>query len=167
MLPLQIEGMSSSVAKEGTIPFSYQGTTYHTWYKIAGEIQDGQPPLIALHGGPGVSHDYLLPLSDLASSPSSQAVIFYDQVGVGRSTHLLDKDSSLFTFDLFIAELENLIRHFNVNEAYNLIGHSWGGILGVEFVIRRQLRGLRHLVLTNTLSSFPIHTREVARLKTL
>lgn len=159
--------MSSPKIEEGTIAFSYQGETFHTWYKLAGELRPDRAPLVVLHGGPGVSHDYLLPLIDLASLRSPRAIIFYDQIGVGRSTHLLEKDSSFFNFELFIAELENLLVHFHIDGSYDLIGHSWGGILGAEFVVRKQPRGLHHLVLTDSLCSFPIHLKEVAHLKTL
>ncbi len=102
--------------------------------------------LIDIHS-PGLSHDYLLPLSDLATK-FSIPVVFYDQIGNSRSTHLPSKPPSFWTIDLFIAELVNLLEHFHIQEGFDFLGHSWGGILGLEFEVRRQSEGLRHLVLT-------------------
>jgi pimeloyl-ACP methyl ester carboxylesterase len=53
------------------------------WYRIAGTDRPGIP-VLCLHGGPGMPHDYLEPLEDLASS---RPVIFYDQLGCGRFPH--------------------------------------------------------------------------------
>ena len=98
---------------EGFVAFNYQGETYQTYYKVFGDVANrSNTPLIALHGGPGLSHDYLLPLSDLADA--GIPVIFYDQIGNARSTHLKSKPREFWTIDLFLDELENLLRHFNV-----------------------------------------------------
>ena len=65
---------------EGTIP--YAGG--ETWYRIVGDDEEpGKPALLALHGGPGASHDYLEPLEAL--SATGRRVIFYDQIGCGHS----------------------------------------------------------------------------------
>ncbi|TBU65782.1 proline iminopeptidase [Dichomitus squalens] len=137
---------------EGFIPFSYQGETYQTYYKVFDDLANrSNPPLIVLHGGPGLSHDYLLPLSDLAET--GIPVILYDQVGNARSTHLPTKPREFWTIDLFIDELENVLNFFNVHDAFHLLGHSWGGIVAAEFEVRRQPAGLKRLVLTNSLAS--------------
>ncbi|KAI0748166.1 proline iminopeptidase [Daedaleopsis nitida] len=158
---------------EGTIPFTYQGETYRTYYKIFGDLVNRtRCPLVALHGGPGLSHDVLLPISDLADA--SIPVIFYDQIGNARSTHLKEKPATFWTIDLFIDELENLIKHFEIHDGFSLVGHSWGGILASEFEVRRQPPGLQKLVLTDSLAaislwnksnlqlvtSFPVHVQE-------
>lgn len=51
------------------------------WYRIIGTDRPGIP-VLCLHGGLGMPHDYLEPLADLASG---RPVIFYDQLGCGRS----------------------------------------------------------------------------------
>lgn len=138
---------------EGTIPFVFQGETYQTFYKVFGELGKGtHPPLVVLHVGPGLSHDYLLPITDLVDA--NIPVIFYDQVGNARSTHLQDKPPTFWTFDLFIDELENILQHLGIHDNFHLLGHSWGGILACEFEVRRQPAGLRKLVLTNSLAEF-------------
>ena len=52
---------------------------WRTWYRVTGDIDSGKPPLVALHGGPGVPHNYLLRLTALAGD--GRAVIHYDQIG--------------------------------------------------------------------------------------
>ncbi|KAJ7484282.1 proline-specific peptidase [Mycena latifolia] len=151
---------------EGRIPFTVVGETFETYYKLVGDIAScPHGPLIVLHGGPGISHDYLLPLSDLVSRSPPAAVIFYDQLGNGRSTRLPSKDPSFWTIDLFIAELENLLAFFGVTGCFNILGHSWGGTLASEFIVRRQPRGLRRLVLANALASAKLRNEAIARIR--
>ncbi|PBK84032.1 proline-specific peptidase [Armillaria gallica] len=133
------------------IPFNYQGEGHQTWYKVVGSLDSCTwTPLVVGHGGPG-QYDYLLPLSDLATKFSTP-IIFYDRIGNSRSTHLPSNPSSFLTIDLFIDELVNLLEHLRIRDRFDLLGHSWGGILGLEFEVRRQPEGLRHLVLTSSLT---------------
>jgi len=79
--------------QEGFIPVAGE---YRVWYRIAGGGAERENiPLLALHGGPGVPHDYIENLADLASD--TRRVILYDQLGCGRS----DKpdDTSLWRVD--------------------------------------------------------------------
>jgi len=136
-----------------------------TWYKMFGSTSPGNPPpLVVLHGGPG-SHDYMIPISDIASFPAHRPVIFYDQMGNGQSTHLRSKDHGFWTIDLFIDELVNLLSHFKIIDNFDLLGHSWGGMLAAEFIIRRQPSGIKHLVLANSLASTRLRNIAVARLE--
>ncbi|KAI0315990.1 proline iminopeptidase [Amylostereum chailletii] len=139
---------------EGTAPFPYHGETFQTYYKVFGDLTDTtRTPLVVLHGGPGLSHDYLLPISDLAAASPSTPVVFYDQLGNARSTHLKDKPPTFWSIDLFADELANLLAHLRIDARFDLLGHSWGGILASEFEVRRQPAGLRHLVLADSLAS--------------
>ncbi|KAK7676301.1 hypothetical protein QCA50_020755 [Cerrena zonata] len=129
--------------EEGTIDFTYQGETYQTWYKVYGDIKNSsRTPLVVLHGGPGMSHDYLIPMSDLTPL-ANIPTIFYDQVGNARSTHIKDKPKTFWSAEIFVEELENLLKHFGISESFDLYGHSWGGILATEFEVRKQPAGLR------------------------
>jgi len=149
---------------EGTAPFIVEGETFETWYRVVGDLTTRtRPPLIALHGGPGLSHDYLLPLIDLAAS-ASIPVVLYDQIGGGRSTHLREKPPSFWSIDLFVDELANLITHLRISEEFDIIGHSWGGMLAMEYQIRRGPVGLRRLILTNSLASIPMWYESTAQL---
>ncbi|KAK0474535.1 proline iminopeptidase [Armillaria novae-zelandiae] len=89
----------------------YQGKEYQTWYKVVGNLDNcAQTLLVVVHGRPSLSHDYLLPLSDLATK-FSIPVIFYDQIGNSHSTHLPSKPPSFWTIDLFIDELPEGLHH--------------------------------------------------------
>ncbi|KAG5642146.1 hypothetical protein DXG03_003576 [Asterophora parasitica] len=147
---------ASTPFTDGKITFQHQGETFETYYKLFGDIKTStRTPLIVLHGGPGLCHDYLVPFSDLNTNLGTP-VIFYDQLGNARSTHLKDKPPTFWTVDLFIDELVNVINHFSVQDAFDLAGHSWGGILASEFEVRRQPKGLKHLILSDSLASFAL-----------
>ncbi|KAF5371999.1 hypothetical protein D9615_008130 [Tricholomella constricta] len=150
---------------DGKIDFKYQGETYQTYYKLFGDLNNcTRTPLIVLHGGPGFCHDYLLPHSDLATS-FNVPVIFYDQIGNARSSHLKDKPQTFWNIDLFVAELHNLINHFSsIAGAFDLVGHSWGGILAAEFEVRTHHPGLRRMVLADSLASYALWTQSTMQL---
>lgn len=157
----------TSVA-EGTVPFVVDGEEFHTYYKPYGTLCDSSlPPLIAIHGGPGLVSYYLSPLSDLASANEKQLVILYDQLGNGKSSRLRDKPTEFFTVKLYIDELANLIEKLGVKE-YHLLGHSWGGPLAAKFEIERQPAGLKSVILTNSLSEMRLADKSFAeRIATL
>src|SRR5262249_40945583 len=85
----------TAMATEGVI--AVEGG--RVWYRIAGEARTGVP-LLTLHGGPGYPHDYLEPLEGLSDE---RPVIFYDQLGCGRSDRPNDK--ALWQVDRFVREL--------------------------------------------------------------
>jgi len=101
---------------------------FDTWYRVVGRLEprldDAPAPVVLLHGGPGATHDYLLPLEALAEG--GRAVIFYDQLGNGRSTHLPEQKSDFWTVQLFVKELASLLCHLGIAERYHLSGQSWG-----------------------------------------
>jgi len=83
------------------------------WYRITGTDRPGIP-VLCLHGGPGMPHDYLEPLADLASS---RPVIFYDQLGCGRSDRPAD-DSLWTTDELVIFENSSHMAFVEERESY-------------------------------------------------
>ncbi|KZV65878.1 proline-specific peptidase [Peniophora sp. CONT] len=140
--------------REGEVAFQYGQETFETHYWIVGKLSSlTPPPLVVVHGAAGSNHVYMTPISDIATGEDARPVIFYDQVGAARSTHLPDKPSTFWTFDLFVAELQNLVHQLGVDDAYHLLGHSWGGQIAAELILRRHPKGLRSVVLSNTLSS--------------
>ncbi|KAF9045149.1 proline-specific peptidase [Panaeolus papilionaceus] len=142
-----------SKVTEGYIPFTVEGETYQTFYKLYGTLENRtRNPLIVLHGGPGLCHNYLTTFGDLAVK-YDVPVILYDQLGNAKSTHLKEKPPTFWNIDLFIDELENLLKHFSIQDGFDLAGHSWGGILASEFEVRRQPEGLKHLIITNSLAA--------------
>jgi L-proline amide hydrolase len=132
-----------------------------TWYRVTGPLGGGQRPLVTLHGGPGAAHDYLERFGALART--GRAVIHYDQLGSGRSTHLPEKGADFWTVELFLAELDNLLRHVGIAD-YHLLGQSWGGMLGSEHATR-QPKGLRSLTIANSPASMELWVSEANRLR--
>lgn len=150
--------MGGPATFEGFAPFG----EFRTWYRVTGDLDAGPVPLVVVHGGPGCTHDYLENLAAIAEF--GRAVVHYDQVGGGRSTHLPDRGPDFWTVDLFLAELDNLLAHLGVAGRYHLLGQSWGGMLGAEHAVR-QPAGLRALVLSNSPASMALWVSEASRLR--
>jgi L-proline amide hydrolase len=139
------------VTETGTVPFVVGGERHETWYRVDGILGEGPPPLVVLHGGPGATHDYLLATTALARD--GRAVVLYDQLGNGRSTHLPERGAEFWTVDLFVRELHNLVAALGIADDH-VLGQSWGGFLAQEYALTRP-SGLRSLVLADTAASFP------------
>lgn len=129
---------------EGYLPFH----GYKTWYQIVGHHEEeGKHPLLCLHGGPGMAHDYLEPLQAIAGS--GRRVIIYDQLGCGNSDH--PHDPSLWNVDLFVQEVDAVRKSLDLQEIH-LLGQSWGGFLAQEYMLT-QPNGVKSLVLANSAAS--------------
>lgn len=84
-------------------------------------------------------------------------LVFYDQIGNGLSTHLQEKngDEEFWTEEIFHHELESLLSKLELDvRGYDLLGHSWGGMMGSTFA-GKQPKGLRKLILSNSPASMP------------
>ena len=92
------------------------------WFKIFNE-ESKNIPLIVLHGGPGSSSHSLQTLYALAKD---RPVIFYDQLGCGKSDRPDKK--SLWKKEFFVDEVELVRKHFKFDNMH-LLGHSWGSML--------------------------------------
>ena len=152
--------MSSPNVRNGVVPFR----EWETWYRVTGDLSSTKVPLLVAHGGPGCTHDYVLALAELAKE--GRPVVHYDQLGGGRSTHLPEKGGDFWTVDLFLDEMENLLTTLGINDRYDLLGQSWGGMLGAEHGIRRP-EGLRALVLSNSPASMDLWASEAKKLRAL
>ena len=142
-----------------TIPFR----DWHTWVRITepDEALAGALPLIVLHGGPGMAHNYVRNLGELAST--GRTVIHYDQLGCGNSTHLPDARDEFWNAQLFVDEFTNLVGKLGLSE-YHLLGQSWGGMLGAEIATRRPA-GLRSLAICNSPASMSLWAEGAAELR--
>lgn len=150
--------MAKPTITDGTIPFQ----EHQTWYQITGDLTSGPIPLVILHGGPGCTHDYLLRLTALADD--GRAVVHYDQLGNGKSTHLPDAPPDFWTPELFLAELDNLLGALGIAERYAILGHSWGGMLAAEHAVRRPA-GLRGLVIADSPASMDLWSQAADTLR--
>jgi proline iminopeptidase len=97
---------------------------YHTAYG-----PEDAPRLLLLHGGPGASHDYLLP--QMLALASDYRLIFYDQRGGGQSR---TDDRSPITWQTHVEDLALLVRELSL-EPLTLVGYSWGGLLALLYSI--------------------------------
>ena len=141
---------------EGHVPFR----EYRTWYTVSGGVSDATP-LLLLHGGPGDTCETLEPYDELAVT--GRRVVRYDQLGCGRSSlRDVPHPPDMWGFDLFVTELDNLRAALDLDEIH-LLGHSWGGQLALEYVLRGAT-GIRSLVLQSTLASIEEWVVESERL---
>jgi proline-specific peptidase len=131
--------MTSLPTKEGHAVFMHPSlpadTECQTWYKVLGDLSSNKRPIVVLHGGPGSTHDSLTVAFDPYASKYDTPVVYYDQLGNGKSTHLRQKrgDEAFWTPELFVAELDNLVRHLGIRENFDLFGHSWGAKLAAKY----------------------------------
>lgn len=118
-------------------------------------------PLLVLHGGPGIPHDYL---ENLALLGDERPVVFYDQLGCGRSDR--PDDPSLWTRERFAREVDAVRRALGLEEVV-LYGHSWGTILAVDYLTGaggQRPSGVRGVVLASPALSIPRWVEDSRRL---
>jgi proline iminopeptidase len=125
------------------------------WYKVSGTGPG--IPVILLHGGPGFASFYLKPFEDLGDD---RQVVRYDQLGGGRSDRTTD--TTLFTIDHFVRELESLRASLGCGQVH-LLGHSWGTILAVEYY-RAHPEHVASLILASPALDIPAWERNAQRL---
>jgi proline iminopeptidase len=118
------------------------------WYRRIGGNRPGTP-LLLLHGGPGAGHDYLLPMAALAQE---RPVIFYDQLGCGRSD--APETDAPYHLPRFVAEVDAVRRALGLDRII-LFGNSWGTMLAIEYLLTGHGRGVEKLILSGALASVP------------
>lgn len=88
-------------------------------------------PIIVLHGGPGLGHDYML--KQYAQLAENYKLIFFDQRGCGLSDEF--KNNEKVTVDDMVEDIEGVRKEFNAGKIY-LAGSSWGAILAIKYTIK-------------------------------
>ncbi|MEQ9398353.1 MAG: alpha/beta fold hydrolase [Longimicrobiales bacterium] len=107
------------------------------------EIVGSGPPIVVIHGGPGLDHQYLRPGLDVLASAGQ--LVYYDQRGTGRSEAELD--SASIGWDAFVDDVERL-REALGHDRITVLGHSFGGFLALDYA-RRHPDRTRALILMN------------------
>src|SRR5713101_3662095 len=125
------------------------------WYRISGTGLG--TPVILLHGGPGYSSFYLKPFEALGDD---RLVVRYDRLGGGKSDRITD--TTLFTIDHFVRELDSLRAHLGCQRVH-LLGHSWGTILAFEYY-RAHPEHVASLILGSAALDMPTWERNTRRL---
>jgi len=131
---------------------------YRLFYRSFGP-EKGLPTVLCLHGGPGASHDYLVPLADLTSY--GYRVVLFDQLGCGRSD--VPEDTSLFTLEHHVQETEEVRRNLSLGHVH-LLGSSYGGLLALAVALSHP-EGLRSLITVGGLASVPLASAEMQVLR--
>lgn len=115
------------------------------WWRKVGH--GPKPPLLLLHGGPGMGHNYLLPLKALAEE---RVVVFYDQLGCGQADS--PPDESLYTVQRAVDEVDAVRKALGLDRIV-LYGHSWGSMLAIEYLCQGRGAGVEQLILAGALAS--------------
>jgi len=130
---------------------------FRVWTKRVGNNPSAK--LLLLHGGPAATHDYFEACDSFLPAAGIE-YYYYDQLGSGRSDQPDDPD--LWDVDRFVDEVEQVRQALGLDsDNFFLLGHSWGGILGMEYALRHQAH-LKGLVISNMMSSIPAYN-EYAR----
>jgi proline iminopeptidase len=127
---------------------------FKVWTKRFGN--NPRTKLLLLHGGPGATHEYFEALEGWLP-PEGIEFIYYDQLGSAYSDQ--PKDPDLWTVDRFVDEVEQVRQALGLDRTnFYLLGHSWGGILAVEYALRHG-EHLKGLVISNMMMSIPDYDR--------
>jgi proline iminopeptidase len=133
------------------------GGKYKVWTKRMG---NGPIKVLLLHGGPGFSHEYLEAMESFLPQAGIE-MYYYDQLGCNNSDQ--PSDTSLWTLPRYLQEVEEVRRGLGL-ENFVLYGHSWGGILAMEYALHYQ-QHLRGLVISNMTAGTKAYLKRTAALK--
>lgn len=134
------------------IPIETPSGTFNVWTRRIGNNPDIK--VLILHGGPGGTHEYLQ-VFDSYFPGAAIEYYHYDQLG----SHYSDQpdDPSLWKTERFVEEVEQVRKVLGLNkDNFYIVGHSWGGILGVEYALKYQ-EHLKGLVISNMMMSIPAY----------
>ena len=132
------------------IPIQTPKGVFNVWTKRVGN--NPKLKVLLLHGGPGAGHDYF-EAADSYFPKASIEYYYYDQLGCTRSDNPNDLD--LWTIDRFVDEVEQVRQALNLSkDNFIILGHSWGGILGLEYALKYQ-NNLKGLIISNMVPSIP------------
>ena len=133
------------------------GGKYKVWTKRMGS---GPIKVLLLHGGPGFSHEYLEAMESFLPQAGIE-IYYYDQLGCNNSDH--PDDPSLWTLPRYLNEVEEVRRGLGLDN-FILYGHSWGGILAMEYALNYQ-QHLRGLVISNMTAGTKSYLKRTAAIK--
>ena len=125
---------------------------FKVWTKRIGN-NDGIKVLL-LNGGPGATHEYFECMESFFPAANIE-FIYYDQLGCGNSQD--PKDTSMWDLPRYVEEVEQVRTALQLNkDNFYLLGHSWGGILAMQYALKYQAN-LKGLIISNMMSSCPAY----------
>jgi proline iminopeptidase len=134
------------------IPIQTAKGTFHVWTKRIGN--NPRIKVLLLHGGPGFTHEYLEAFDSYFPGAGIQ-YYYYDQLGSFYSDQ--PNDDSLWTVPRFVDEVEQVRQALGLDkDNFYLYGHSWGGILALEYALKYQ-QHLKGLIISNMMASIPAY----------
>ncbi|MCF1713011.1 proline iminopeptidase-family hydrolase [Flavihumibacter sp. RY-1] len=132
------------------IPIQTPKGNFKVWTKRFGN--NPQLKVLLLNGGPGATHEYFECFENFLPAASFE-FIYYDQLGCGNSDN--PNDTSFWDLNRYVSEVEQVRTALGLNkDNFVLLGHSWGGILAMEYALAHQ-ENLKGLVISNMMSSCP------------
>jgi proline iminopeptidase len=132
------------------IPIQTPKGSFHVWTKRFGN--NPRIKVLLLHGGPGATHEYFECFESYLPQEGIE-FIYYDQLGSAYSDQ--PKDNNLWTTERFVEEVEQVRQALGLNkDNFYLLGHSWGGILAMEYALKYQ-QNLKGLIISNMMASIP------------
>ena len=136
------------------IPISTPSGEFKVWTKRVGN--NPTQKVLLLHGGPGFNHEYF-EVFDSYFPAAGIEYYYYDQLGSSYSDQPDDK--SLWETGRFVEEVEQVRQALGLNrDNFYLLGHSWGGILAIEYALKYQ-DNLKGLIISNMMSSIPAYVK--------
>ncbi|PKP29695.1 MAG: proline iminopeptidase [Bacteroidetes bacterium HGW-Bacteroidetes-16] len=132
------------------IPVKTPKGTFNVWTKQMGN--NPTTKILLLNGGPGATHEYFECFENFLPKEGIE-FIYYDQLACGHSDN--PNDTSLYDLDRYVDEVEQVRQalHLDKNNFY-LLGHSWGGILAMQYALKYQ-ENLKGLIISNMMASCP------------
>ncbi len=132
------------------IPITTSKGTFNVWTKRIGN--NPKIKLLLLNGGPGATHEYFECFENFLPAKGIE-FIYYDQLGCGNSDN--PNDVALWDLGRYVEEVEQVRKalHLDASNFY-LLGHSWGGILAMEYALKYQ-HNMKGLIISNMMSSCP------------
>ena len=123
---------------------------FHVWTKRFG--YNPRIKVLLLHGGPGGTHEFFESFENFLPKEGIE-FIYYDQLESAYSDQ--PNDSSLWTPEHFVEEVEQVRQALGLDkDNFYLLGHSWGGILAMEYALKYQDH-LKGLIISNMMASMP------------
>ena len=136
------------------IPLIEGKDTFSLWTKRIGN--NSKIKVLLLNGGPGATHEYFECFENFLPKEGIE-FIYYDQLGTGRSTNPMD--TSYWDLARYVEEVETVRKALNLNkDNFYLLGHSWGGILAMEYAVKYKAN-LKGLIISNMMASCPAYDK--------